>query len=133
MRNLFVIFRQEVFSLFISPATFVAGFYFLLLLVFLFWFHLDNYSRSAVILPPVSGATIGLFYLTPALVPFLTMRSLAEERRAGTLETLLATPTPTSSIVLGKWGAAYVYYLMLCGLALSLPVLTNYFFKERLM
>jgi ABC-2 type transport system permease protein len=131
VRNLLVILRQEAFTLFISPATFVASFYFLLLLTFLFWFHLGNYSNSDAILPPVSEATIGLFMLTPTLVPFLTMRSLAEERQAGTLETLLATPTPTSSIILGKWGAAYLYYLALCGLAMSFPLLTNYFFAEK--
>lgn len=129
MRNLFVILRQEVFCLFISPATFVAGFYFLLVLGLLFWFHLGNYPNSDAILPPISEATMGLFMITPTVVPFLTMRSLAEERRAGTLETLLATPTPTAMIVIGKWGAAYLYYLSLCGLALGFPVLTVYFFE----
>ena len=125
MRNLFVILRQEVFCLFISPATFVAGFYFLMVLGLLFWFHLGNYPYSDAILPPISDATVGLFMI----IPFLTMRSLAEERRAGTLETLLATPTPTIVIVIGKWGAAYLYYLSLCALALGFPALTVYFFE----
>ncbi|MFP6854599.1 MAG: ABC transporter permease [Opitutales bacterium] len=129
MRNLFVILRQEVFCLFISPATFIAGFYFLLVLGLLFWFHLGNYPNSDNILPPISEAAMGLFMVTPTLVPFLTMRSLAEERRAGTLETLLATPTPTSAIIIGKWGAAYLYYLSLCGLALGFPAVTVYFFE----
>ncbi len=131
MRNLLVILKQEVFRLFISPTTFVAGFYFLLALGLLFWFHLGNYPNSDAILPPIAEATMGLFMVTPTMVPFLTMRSLAEERRAGTLETLQATPTSTAAIVIGKWGAAYLYYLSLCGLALGFPVLTEYFFEEK--
>ncbi len=44
-----------------------------------------------------------LFYL-PVLfmVPLLTMRCLAEERRLGTIETLLTTPVTTAEVVLGK-------------------------------
>lgn len=132
MRNLFVILRQEVFCLFISPATFVAGFYFLLVLGLLFWFHLGNYPNSDAIMPPISEATMALFMITPTVIPFLTMRSLAEERRAGTLETLLATPTTTAAIVIGKWGAAYVYFLSLCVLALGFPALSVYFFEDGL-
>ena len=131
MRNLFVILRQEIFCLFISPATFVAGFYFLLVLGFLFWFHLGHYPNSDAIMAPISEAIMAFFMVTPTVIPFLTMRSLAEERRAGTLETLLATPTSTFAIVVGKWGAAYVYYISLCVVAIGFPALTNYFFPEK--
>jgi ABC-2 type transport system permease protein len=75
---------------------------------------------------------MALFMITPTVIPFLTMRSLAEERRAGTLETLLATPTTTAAIVIGKWGAAYIYLLSLCVLALGFPALAVYFFEEGL-
>ncbi|MBL63023.1 MAG: hypothetical protein CMI30_06385 [Opitutae bacterium] len=131
MRNLFVILRQEIFSLLISPATFIAGFYFLLVMGLMFWFYLGSYHLSTGRMPPIFELAFGLFIMTPTIIPFLTMRSLAEERRTGTLETLLATPTPTYAIVVGKWGAAYLYYLSLCGLALGFPAVTHYFFEDK--
>jgi len=49
------------------------------------------------------------------MVPLLTMKCLAEERRLGTIETLLTTPVTTTEVVLGKYGAAYLLYLALWG------------------
>ena len=37
------------------------------------------------------------------MVPLLTMKCLAEERRLGTIETLLTTPVTTTEVVLGKY------------------------------
>ena len=49
------------------------------------------------------------------MVPLLTMKCLAEERRLGTIETLLTTPVTTTEVVLGKYGAAYGLYISLWG------------------
>ena len=43
------------------------------------------------------------------------MKCLAEERRLGTIETLLTTPVTTPEVVLGKYAAAYALYLSLWG------------------
>lgn len=43
----------------------------------------------------------------------ITMRSFAEEERMGTLEGLLTAPVTTTQIVLGKYLAAYTFYLIL--------------------
>ncbi len=47
------------------------------------------------------------------MVPLLTMRSVAEERRSGTIETLLTTPVTITEIVLAKFTASYLYYCSL--------------------
>src|ERR1700748_3104597 len=44
-------------------------------------------------------------YLFMFLIPAITMRSLAEERRAGTFEMLLTRPLTDGQIVLGKFFA----------------------------
>jgi len=49
------------------------------------------------------------------MVPLLTMKCLADERRLGTMETLLTTPVTTTEVVLGKYGAAYALYIALWG------------------
>lgn len=59
------------------------------------------------------------------LFPIITMRSLAEEERAGTLEALLTTPITTSNVVIGKYLATYVYYIILWAPLLLYPCLAD--------
>src|SRR5437763_14804289 len=51
-------------------------------------------------------------------VPALTMRLLSEERKSGTIETLLTGPVTEAEVVVSKWLAGVVMYL-----ALLLPFL----------
>jgi len=46
-------------------------------------------------------------------VPVITMRLLAEERRSGTLEVLLTAPVSEGQVVMGKFLAAFIFYLFL--------------------
>jgi ABC-2 type transport system permease protein len=55
----------------------------------------------------------------------LTMRSLAEERRFGTIETLLTAPIHPHQVVLAKFLAAYLFYLAVWLLFLVFPVLAD--------
>ena len=57
-------------------------------------------------------------------VPMLTMRLFAEERRSGTIETLLTVPVTETEVVLAKWLAGVVMYCaLLVPFALYLPFL----------
>ncbi|HEV3121568.1 MAG TPA: ABC transporter permease subunit [Isosphaeraceae bacterium] len=71
----------------------------------------------------ISGSTpfwIGLLVAVPAL----TMRLLAEEKRSGTIETLLTVPITETEIVVSKWLSGVVMYLvLLVPFAIYLPVL----------
>ena len=55
------------------------------------------------------------------------MRSLAEERRLGTLETLLTTSVSTTEVVLGKFVASYLLYLLLWGSTLGFHFILHYY------
>ena len=46
-------------------------------------------------------------------VPALTMRLLSEEKRSGTLEVLMTAPVNEISVVLGKFFAAWIFYMLL--------------------
>tara|TARA_Y100000588_G_C14217636_1_gene909555 strand:- start:1356 stop:1919 length:564 start_codon:yes stop_codon:yes gene_type:complete len=61
------------------------------------------------------------------------MRSLAEERRLGTLETLLVAPISVTAVVVGKWFASYVYFILVCISALGFPCLAVWLFPEETM
>jgi len=66
------------------------------------------------IISPLLGfaSTIALF-----LVPMITMRLIAEEKKTGTIELLLTSPIKDYQIILGKWMGAMA--LFLCVLAMS--------------
>lgn len=99
--------------LLVNPSTYIAGVLFLAVMGFFFTYILDSYSKAAQEISPSFEffKTFGI----PALfmVPLLTMKSFAEERRLGTIETLLTTPVTTAEVVLGKFGAAYFLYVLL--------------------
>ncbi|MEI9812346.1 MAG: ABC transporter permease [Acidobacteriota bacterium] len=61
------------------------------------------------------------------LVPMMTMRSFAEEKRSGTIELLVTSPLRDSEIIIGKWMGAMVMYAALLGLSL-VNILTLYFY-----
>lgn len=99
--------------LLVSPATYVAATLFLGFMGLIFTKILEAYSGAAQEISPSN--TYFEFFWLPAcvMVPLLTMKCLAEERRLGTIETLLTTPVTTTEVVLAKFSAAYFLYIAL--------------------
>ncbi|GBC97631.1 hypothetical protein HRbin17_00119 [bacterium HR17] len=61
------------------------------------------------------------------VLPMVTMRLLAEERRLGTLELLLTSPVTDWQVVLGKFLGAYFWLVVALGLTLYVPYLVYRF------
>jgi ABC-2 type transport system permease protein len=61
------------------------------------------------------------------LLPLVSMRLFAEERRAGTLELLLTYPVRDGAVLAGKYLAALVVYAAMLGLTLVYPGMLLYF------
>src|SRR6185369_12840607 len=57
------------------------------------------------------------------LVPVITMRTLAEEKKAGTYELLLTSPLRISEIVLGKFLGSFVFVAIMVALTGVYPVI----------
>jgi ABC-2 type transport system permease protein len=67
-------------------------------------------------------SVIGLF-----MIPMITMRLFAEEKRSGTIELLATSPVRDIEIIIGKWLAALVLYASILSIsAVSLLVLFIY-------
>ncbi len=119
MRHYFTILSHEIRTLLYSPSTYIAATFFLGVMGFIFASILDIYSKGPQETPP--AVVFFQFFWFPVLfmVPLLTMKTIADERRQGTLETLLTTPVSTAEVVLGKFTAAYLFYLLLWGFTLG--------------
>ncbi len=125
MRHFFILLRYEIHSMLVSPATYVASVLFLSLMGFVYWINLRSFTIVEEYDLP-NTLFFETFWLPVFfLVPLLTMRSVAEERRQGTLETLLTTPTRASAIVFSKFMAAYFFYMTVWLLTLSFPYLAK--------
>jgi hypothetical protein len=59
------------------------------------------------------GGTLLHWTLQLAVVSLIAMRTIAEDRRAGTWEVLLTAPVRESEAVVGKWLAAVAFYALL--------------------
>ncbi len=110
MRHYFTILGHEVRILLVNPSTYVAAVLFLTVMGVVFAGILDGFSKEAQESSPVIDFFRTFFIPVLFMVPLLTMRCLAEERRLGTIETLLTTPVTTTEVVLGKYSAAYLLY-----------------------
>lgn len=113
MKHFFTILGHELRMLLVSSSTYIAAVLFLALMGFIFTGILESYSHD---MHEVSPAVVffKLFWLPVFfMVPLLTMKCISEERRHGTLETLLTAPVTTAEVVLGKYAAAYLLYLAL--------------------
>lgn len=97
--------------LLLNPSSYVSAMLFLFCMGFIFVGILEEYARAAQDTSP-AVALFHLFFLACVMVPLLTMKSIAEERRSGTLETLLSAPVNTTVVVLAKFSASYVLYLL---------------------
>jgi ABC-2 type transport system permease protein len=123
MRNAWIICRKELRSYFVSPIAYLLLAMFAVIFGFFFWnvvgyfvfAGMESQMRGAmfpmnineqVIRPLVSNVSvIGLF-----LIPMITMRLFAEEKRSGTIELLATSPIRDLEVILGKWLASIILY-----------------------
>ncbi len=104
----FVIMKRELSSYFTSPIAYIVGALFLII-TGVFFFPTFFINRRADLR--------NFFSLLPIIfcffIPALTMRVFSEEKRSGTIETLMTLPVKTSQIVWGKYLAALISSLVL--------------------
>jgi ABC-2 type transport system permease protein len=111
------IFWKEVKSYFYSPVAYVLIGMFTLISSIFFWPNLLSMSGEF----NNNLATMG--YILIFLVPILTMRILAEDRKNGTEVLLLTSPVNLAGIVLGKYFAAVFVFLIMVLVSFIYPII----------
>ncbi|TNE59954.1 MAG: ABC transporter permease [Alphaproteobacteria bacterium] len=117
MRELKAVFRREMSGYFATPLAYV------FIVVFLFatgafTFYVGNlFEAGRADLSPFFGYHPWLYLF---FIPAIAMRLWAEEQKTGTIEVLMTLPIPISSLVLGKFLAAWAFTSL--ALVLTFPV-----------
>lgn len=138
MRGFFPVYRKEMYRIFASPIFYCVAFIFLSLAGYFFYSAVAYYSLlsfqagrnplmaqqlnlSEMVVEPFFGS-MGIVLLL--MVPLITMRLFAEEKKTGTVELLFTYPISDRGVVLGKYTAALsVVTLMLAGTLPAMVVL----------
>ncbi len=135
------IFKKEMRLYFTSPVAWVVVAVFLLIAGYFFYnifafFALASMQSTmnpamgrelnvtdSVMRPLFSNISVVLLLL----MPLVTMRLFAEERRSGTMELLLTYPVRDGAVLMGKYLAAFALYALMLALTLLYPAIVVYF------
>lgn len=123
MNAVWAVCRRELLSYFATPVAYVFIVIFLVL-ASTFTFYLGNfYERGQADLSPFFTFHPWLYLF---LVPALSMRLWAEERKSGSIELLVTLPLELWEAVLGKFLAAWAFTLLAIALTFPLWITVNY-------
>lgn len=122
MKPIWILARRELAATFDSPIAYIAGTVFLVATGLLFFFGVggsDDFfaAREATVRPLFDYAP----WVLAVILPAVTMRLLAEEKRQGTLELLVTLPISDTQIVLGKLLGATGFLVVALAMTLVLP------------
>ncbi len=139
MRNVLAIAGKDIRSYFVSPIAYVVMTGFLLLGG---WFFFNLLARFNFLLQLYMGfrnpealerLNLNEFVISPLLhnlsvvlvilIPVITMRAFAEEKRSGTYELLMTAPLSITEIVMGKFIGAFVCVFVMLLLTFVYPLI----------
>lgn len=143
MRNILAIAGKDLRSYFTSPIAYVVLTGYLLLAGWFFFNLLANFNQLLMAYMSFSAPDmleamnlnemvvapllLNLAVVLVILVPMITMRSFAEEKRNGTYELLMTSPITVFEIVAGKFLGGFVFILMLVLLTGLYPLILIWF------
>jgi len=117
MKKILTIIGREFKSYFSSPIAyiFIVGF----LVISGLFFGLNLLASKEATLRYFMGNTI---FILIFIIPALTMRLFSEEKKTGTLEILMTLPVRDYEVILGKFLASFLFYLLMLFLTFIFPL-----------
>lgn len=125
--------KREISTLFLSPLAWIILAVVQVLLGYMFLAQLDNFFllQSQLLqldnVPGVTDIVVAPLFSLAAIIllmimPLITMRSIAEEKRNKTLTLLISSPISMTEIVLGKFLGLFFFVLILVSLLMLMPL-----------
>lgn len=135
MRNIWTVARRDFRAYFTSPIAYIVIAGFLFIMGYMFTSILDFFIKNmqyqqfgqgakgltltrGIVQPLYTNMNVIFLFL----VPFITMKLFAEEKKQHTLELLMTSPISLTEIVLGKFLSALLLIKVMLGLTLIYPI-----------
>lgn len=134
MGNIWIIAKRDFKTYFTSPIGYIVIAGFLFIMGWMFSNNLIHYANQSVsfqqfgkgpsitdgIIRPVFG---NMNVILLFVVPFITMRLFAEEKKQHTIELLMTSPISLFEIVLGKFFSSFLLIAVMLGITLAYPII----------
>jgi len=127
MHNIWTIAKREYDLYFASPIAYVIACVILLVLGIFFFLNIQVATIQQGYVPGPEITMVPLGTVLILVIPAITTRLLAEERRLGTIELLLTAPVRDWELVVGKWLGGFLLMVTIVVLTLVFPILLNQF------
>jgi len=123
MRNVWIICQKELRTYFVSPIAYILFIIYAAIFGFFFWnmvgafvyYGMESQMRGETFPMNINDQVIRQLFgninvINLLIIPLMTMRLFAEEKRNGTIELLATSPIRDGEVILGKWLASVILY-----------------------
>lgn len=123
MRNVWIICQKELRTYFVSPIAYILFIIYAAIFGFFFWnmvgafvyYGMESQMRGEMFPMNINDQVIRQLFgninvINLLIIPLMTMRLFAEEKRNGTIELLATSPIRDGEVILGKWLASVLLY-----------------------
>src|SRR6185437_9470483 len=126
MTNVWTIARRDFKTYFTSPIAYIVIAGFMVIMGWMFFFNLSHFNMQNMqyqqfnmgrgvsitdgIIRPLYGNMNVIFLF---MVPFITMRLFAEEKKQNTIQLLMTSPVSLTEIILGKFLSSFLLVLIM--------------------
>lgn len=123
MRNTWIVCQKELRSYFVSPIAYILFIIYAAIFGFFFWnmvgafvyYGMESQMRGEMYPMNLNDQVIRQLFgninvINLLIIPLMTMRLFAEEKRNGTIELLATSPVRDGEVILGKWLASVILY-----------------------
>lgn len=126
MRNIWTIAKKEYTGFFFSPIAYVVGAVTYLVMGIYFAYYLNVAIYYQYVPEFTYILDILVFPIIFLATPILTMKTLTDENKTGTLELLLTAPIRDHELIIGKWLGTFLFFLTLIALTWFYPLVMNF-------
>jgi len=118
MKNILTILRREITAYFHSPIGYI---YLIVFLLINSWLYIPPFFLN--LQADMRGMFNFLPFLCCVLIPLISMRLWAEDRKENTIEMLLTFPMTSTQLVLGKYLASLLFYAFVLATTWTIPLM----------
>lgn len=121
---MFSLYKKEMQSFFYSPFAYVLAALFMFILSLSLVLKIASMEGSSILKISYPNEFYNNFFYFIFLIPILTMRTFADERKGNTEVLLLSSPLSVTKIVLAKFLSVATVFLFMIAASLFFPIVT---------